>query len=199
MIKIIFIVIAFIIVSACDPGAKGDRHLSSQNPLIDGRYLNNNDGTVTDIVTNLTWQRCSVGQIWIDSTSFMDETCGNQPSTFNFMDSRSINWLNDYKERKGLNKWRVPTKDELRTLVYCSNTGQYDSNSNDDSCGLKDTFDVPTINMEVFLGEPAFLYWTSTSGDRPSSPKQVSFFNGVSTSDTFPGYVRLVLDNDLGH
>jgi len=76
---------------------------SSQN-LIDGRYLINNDGTVTDIHTKLTWQRCSVGQIWTG------ETCAG--------DFIGFTW--DQAMQLAKDGWRLPTVDELDTLVFCS-------------------------------------------------------------------------------
>lgn len=190
MIKIIFIVIVSFFISACEPNSKDGQYESSKKLVMDDRYLDNNDGTVTDIVTNLTWQRCSVGQVWIGSSSAMDETCGNEPVNINYLYNQdSISWLNGYKEKKGLNKWRVPTKDELRTLVYCSNTSQYDSNGNNDDCGAKDTFNAPTINTDAFPMTPRARYWNSTN-------HEVSFFSGAVKSGGGNSYVRLVRDND---
>lgn len=44
------------------------------NSLIDGRYRDNRDGTVTDIKTKLQWMRCSVGQSW------NGQSCAGRPS-----------------------------------------------------------------------------------------------------------------------
>lgn len=37
-------------------------------PVMTDSFVDNDDGTVTDVKTNLTWQRCSVGQHWTGET-----------------------------------------------------------------------------------------------------------------------------------
>ncbi|MDO8827835.1 hypothetical protein, partial [Methylophaga sp.] len=47
-------------------------------PLIDQRYSDNGDGTITDTKTNLIWQRCSLGQTWTG------ETCAGYAEGYNW-------------------------------------------------------------------------------------------------------------------
>jgi Protein of unknown function (DUF1566) len=56
---------------------------------------------VYDSQTKLTWARCSVGQEW------KDEHCAGTVTYFNYSDAQ--------KQASG--DWRVPTKDELLSLV----------------------------------------------------------------------------------
>jgi|WetSurMetagenome_2_1015567.scaffolds.fasta_scaffold00092_4 hypothetical protein len=67
-------------------------------------YTNNNDGTVTDNVTGLMWQRCSIGQDYLScsGTSYCADGASNCCASVNL---------------GGYTDWRVPAKKELITLV----------------------------------------------------------------------------------
>src|SRR3954464_5388351 len=80
------------------------------------RYVLNGD-EAQDKQTGLTWQRCSVGQ------TFKDGACTGEIKTFP--------WDKAAKEARG--GWRLPTRDELETLVT-------------KSCL------APALNSEVFPG-----------------------------------------------
>jgi hypothetical protein len=85
---------------------------------------------VYDKKTDLTWQRCSIGQRWEDDTGCVGVI-------------EQMTW--DQAVTKGSEKWRLPTKDELATLISptCKN---------------------PAINEESFpdmdLGK--LWYWSGT-------------------------------------
>ena len=87
--------------------------------------------TVYDKKTDLTWQRCSVGQRWVDGTG-----CVGEIKLFNYVDS----------QRQGDATWRVPTFDELATLIDNGRAGRRQ----------------PTIDWVAFPNTPALGYWTST-------------------------------------
>ena len=103
-------------------------------------------GEVYDKKTDLTWARCSVGQHWKEGIG-----CAGIVKT--------MTW--DEAQRQGGGVWRVPTKDELLTLVAtaCKN---------------------PSINEDVFpdmdLEKP--WYWTSTT-DGASVAWDVYFPDGT--------------------
>lgn len=78
---------------------------------IDGRYRDNGNGTITDSKTNLTWMRCSLGQQWTGST------CAGVAMEMNWNDALRTAMSFGYA---GHSDWRVPTVDELDTLVQCS-------------------------------------------------------------------------------
>ena len=132
--------------------------------LIDGRFLPIEDGSVVrDTVTNLEWQRCSLGQAWNAAAS----TCDNTATTYT--------WDNAITQTDG--DFVLPSKEQLRTLVYCSNTQAYDSNGNDSSCG--EGAEVPTINQQAFPGTPSSWFWSSSPyADYASSAWDVGFGNG---------------------
>ncbi|WP_051514672.1 DUF1566 domain-containing protein, partial [Nitrincola nitratireducens] len=83
--------------------------------LIGGRYLDNEDGTITDTKTNLTWMRCRLGQTWTGSA------CSGEASRYNWQTAQDIAKQTTYA---GKSDWRVPTLDQLHSLVYCS-SGQH--------------------------------------------------------------------------
>jgi hypothetical protein len=74
--------------------------ISPSSAWADSRYVIKG-GEVYDSQTNLTWARCSVGQKW------KDEHCVGTVVYFNFAEAQ--------KQANG--GWRVPTKDELLSLV----------------------------------------------------------------------------------
>ena len=64
--------------------------------------------TVLDEQTGLRWQRCSVGQV-----AQSDNTCKGMPQKFNFLQAQKQ--TNFTIRTDGF--WRVPTKNELASLV----------------------------------------------------------------------------------
>lgn len=146
------------------------------------RYKDNGDGTVTDTVTRLTWQRCSVGQTW--SAAF--EVCNGE--------ARRMSW-EEASRHAAPGGFRLPTKGELRTLVFCSNTGKYDSSGDDAACGTWATYHTPAINEVSFPNTDAGFFWSSSPDPRYQDLAWlVSFDNGQGWYDhkTSRGRVRLV-------
>jgi hypothetical protein len=60
------------------------------------------NGEVHDSNTNLTWQRCSVGQRWTGESGCVGVI-------------RQMNWRQAMKQADS--RWQLPTKDELASLV----------------------------------------------------------------------------------
>jgi hypothetical protein len=133
----------------------------SAHAAADARYVVNG-GEVFDKNTNLTWQRCSVGKNWQDGAG-----CVGSIRIFNF----------DEAQQQAGGKWRVPTQDELATLID------------------RDRKEFPAIDAEAFpdMDQNNPTYWSST----PSSDGRAwdaRFSTGSMTDDT-SGYrfaVRLV-------
>ena len=126
---------------------------------------------VFDKETKLTWQRCSVGQQWEDG-----DGCVGEVRFFSF---------DEAQEQAGV-VWRIPTKDELASLV--------DQFRADEKL-------TPTIDPVAFpnLDKRNYGYWSST----PSNASQgwyVGFNAGdLEFSHRYRGYlfaVRLVCDGN---
>jgi hypothetical protein len=82
--------------------------------LLNDRYTDQGDGTVVDATTGLMWKRCSEGQTW------NNKTCLGQATTMTWDQAMPNGWQKRWPAFAGHADWRMPTKDELLTLVYCS-------------------------------------------------------------------------------
>ena len=128
--------------------------------LIDGRYRDNGDGTITDAKTNLTWMRCSLGQQWTGST------CAGLAMEMDWNDALKTAMSFSYA---GHSDWRVPTVDELDTLVQCSAGRSPSARPNgkfvadtDGSCHGNE-FSNPKININAFPNTPIVgFFWSSS-------------------------------------
>ncbi|SMY36246.1 hypothetical protein PMAL9190_02280 [Photobacterium malacitanum] len=87
------------------------------------RYIMNNNGTVKDIKTGLTWMRCLVGMHW-DAT---ENSCTGEPMVNSWqsalMTVKNINSpLSSHYLRQfaGIKHWRLPNIKELQSLQETS-------------------------------------------------------------------------------
>lgn len=149
------------------------------------RYIDHQDGTVTDTQTGLMWMRPCLGQQWKKGM-----VAG---------EAKAFDWRDACKQRgddfAGYSDWRLPTFEELKTLVYCS-TGKRDAFRNDGRGGqcLGD-YQQPTIDLDAFPNTPAYWFWSPLLYVNSSFNEWgVDFDNGgVSLyGKNFNGHVRLV-------
>lgn len=179
---------------------------------INDRFYYHGDGTVTDEFTGLVWMRCSVGQRW------SGQTC---VGTANKYDWRSATELSSSRVGE-YGYWRLPTRDELRTLVYCS-SGRNKAFTNNLSHPMPtdpraalflprshymETLDgrclggyfQPTIDEQVFPATPTTSpFWTSTHHeDQTGMAWRVAFNDGRANWSfmAFDNHVRLVRKPD---
>ncbi|MBE0435319.1 MAG: DUF1566 domain-containing protein [Methylomicrobium sp.] len=120
--------------------------------LIADRYRDNGDGTVTDITTGLQWMRCSLGQTW------QNQTCVGEAKNYSFDDAIDAGRQTVFA---GHRDWRVPTIDELKTLIYCSSGLPKTWNYTGDGC--KGDHQIPTIRLTAFPDAPEWFVWSSSS------------------------------------
>ena len=141
---------------------------SQAQELIGHRYQIIGDGSIVrDVVENLEWQRCSVGQSWNGTTCVGDATRYTH---------------GDATELQAPEGFALPTIEQLRSIVYCSNTGQYDSNGTNDRCDTTVTYDQPTLNSEIFPNTSSFTYWSSLINESDTTQAMgVNFFFGDVT------------------
>ena len=134
----------------------------------DSRYVARG-GEVYDKKTDLTWARCSIGQKWAE-----EKGCVGVVRKFAF----------DQAQVLGDGKWRVPSKDELGSLVDEKRKAANQS---------------PTIDEAVFpdMDKGALWYWTSTQSGAESA-WYIAFggnkiLTGFGSTSSSPRYaVRLV-------
>ncbi|MFA7240743.1 MAG: DUF1566 domain-containing protein [Sulfuricellaceae bacterium] len=104
-------------------------------------FTDNGDGTVTHNKTNLTWKRCAEGQTW-------NNACTGTPQTYTWVNATALT-----QNYAGQSDWRLPTNNELLTIVEWSTT-------------------APAINQTIFPANfPASeisYYWSASAYSAPS-------------------------------
>ncbi len=111
-------------------------------------FIDNKNGTVTFKTSGLTWQQCAVGQNWTGTT------CNGNAKKMNWGEAMKLT-----SNFAGYNDWHLPTKDELMTLVECSD----DQYNQDGSCKNYNLTNKPTINKIAFPNTNSSVFWASSS------------------------------------
>ncbi len=123
--------------------------------LMAGRYRDNGNGTVTDMQTGLQWMRCSLGQEWKNGT------CRSEAQKYTWqkaLDAAST--LNRQGGYAGYRDWRVPTRGQLFTLVYCSSGQPKTWNNTGNPC--EGDYGPPTIYQPAFPNTQPIWYWSAS-------------------------------------
>lgn len=107
------------------------------------QFQDNNNGTVTDLKTKLTWKKCTEGQNWEASNNSCTVKDG---ATMQYNWSEALELANKTNSSGGFASavnWRLPNIKELSSII-------------EDACY------GPSINLSVFPNTPAGIYWSST-------------------------------------
>jgi hypothetical protein len=133
----------------------------------DSRYVDRGDGLVQDLATGLTWRKCPEG--------LSGDRCQNGYAT-TFTWQGALEYARTYIDSTE-NRWRVPNKKELYSLMEWSCT-------------------YPSINTEVFPGTPPAAFWSATPiVDGANHAEAVNFRPGIGANAIKSArlYLRLVL------
>ncbi|MDH5218089.1 MAG: DUF1566 domain-containing protein [Gammaproteobacteria bacterium] len=107
---------------------------------VTNQFVDNLDGSVTDSVTGLIWQRCNLGANWNQEA----QACVGYPQYADWKSTlQSVVLYNEEQFAQGLaSDWRLPNIKELASIlnIHCV---------------------YPSINIEAFPGETS-AYWSST-------------------------------------
>ncbi|MCI5114607.1 MAG: DUF1566 domain-containing protein [Candidatus Electrothrix sp. AW1] len=133
-----------------------------------GQYIDHGNGTVTDTKTGLMWKRCSEG--------LSGDNCEEgkiEEYTWYGARERFKN-----VEYAGYTDWRLPTADELKTLMYCSKG----VNKKNGRCNTGS--EKPTINQKAFPNTEVSDIWSGSPYSFNSDDAWLVYFNvGSSYSD----------------
>ncbi|MCI5227799.1 MAG: DUF1566 domain-containing protein, partial [Candidatus Electrothrix sp. AX2] len=152
-------------------GGQGDKTI--------GQYIAHGNGTVTDTKTGLMWKRCSEG--------LSGDNCEEgKAEEYDYDDA-----MQRFKNVKyaGYTDWRLPTIDELQTLVYCSK-GVRDKESG----WCNEGSEKPTINQQAFPNTVDSWYRSGSPSAYDSDYAwYVAFYNGSSYNDYLFRYLNLAV------
>ncbi len=156
--------------------------------LLGGRYRDNNDGTVTDVKTDLQWMRCSLGQEWKNGT------CVGDVAKYTWDDThKAVESLNRSGGYAGYRNWRLPTIDELKSLVYCSSGKPTTWNDTGKRC--EGNYARPTVDSGAFPNTPSSWFWSGSPDTNYSNVAWYVNFNDGYADGSYRGsnfHVRLV-------
>jgi hypothetical protein len=161
MLQLMMRVLSWIVILGFGAGVQAVQSA----PVDNARYVIKGEMVFYDKWTDLTWQRCSVGQRWVNGSG-----CVGMVKTFTFSDA----------QRQGQGMWRVPTKEELQTLI------DYRRRANTEKPAIDETV-FPDMDMA------RLVYWSSTAAGA-SDGWGVYFDNGYpgNYDRSAPYSVRLV-------
>lgn len=134
-------------------------------------FTDNGNGTISDTVTGLMWDKCSIG--------LSGNTCATGSATLHtWQQALAAAVTANGATYKTYSDWRLPNKNELESLVDI-------------------TLFAPSINTTSFPATQSGSYWTSTNYySSPSYAWLIDFNNGYASSFSKSGsgtyYVRLV-------
>jgi hypothetical protein len=141
------------------------------------RFLGKDQDIVEDTRTKLQWQRCSLGQAWNGAT------CAGEATKYTW----------DEAQRIAAAGWRLPTKHELASLVYCSSGQPTYWKTASQTC--KGDYEAPTLWIAAFPNTPKSWFWSSSADAYyPNDAGSVGFSYGYVSYGYkgYGGYVRLV-------
>lgn len=157
--------------AAASPSLAGAAPSRTAGPT--SRFIDHQNGTVSDTTHGLMWKKCSEGQSWRQTGN----RCEGKAAGISWDDAlNQVEILNAGKGFAGFRDWRLPTVKELATLV------EYDRPS--------------PIDLSLFPATPSLWYWSSTPFQRQATRAWfVAFGSGdisIERIDNQSLHVRLV-------
>lgn len=152
-------------------------------------FIDQHNGTVVDTVTQLQWMQCSFGQEWDGSR------CHGSANMMQWQDANQIK-----HHFAGYDNWRLPTRDELTSLIDCTK-GRQEGDALHRSFGCNAMSQMPAINQDLFIDMDTkrCSYWSSSTEASSDHYAWIVCFNYgsdllVNQKNLYS--VRLVRDTD---
>lgn len=140
------------------------------------RFIFNDNGTVTDKDTKITWMRCAMGQKWDGNT------CTGKAQAYSWQEARdAVAELNSNTFGEPT-KWRLPFVPELASITE------------------RKCFE-PRVNLTVFPATPSKAFWTGMEKKGDTEKAYAIDFGGGSvmpSKKNNAAYIRLMLDGPDG-
>ncbi len=159
-----------------EPAATPPQRLEKNHPRIgyEKRYLDLGDGTVIDTITSLQWMRCALGQTW------KDNICVGVMSRYTWNEIlQATNDMNSKGGFDGHRDWRIPTIEELKTLILCTSGQPKTWNGSEEPCQGK--YQSPTICQVAFPNTSFNWFWSvSSHADSSNSAWGINFSHGYA-------------------
>lgn len=140
------------------------------------RFIFNDNGTVTDSETEITWMRCALGQKW------NGKTCEGKAHDYSWQEARdAVAELNSDTFGEPTS-WRLPLVPELASIVE------------------RKCFE-PRVNLSVFPSTPSKAFWT---GMEKKGNSELAYAIDFGRGGVMPGkksyaaYIRLMHDGPNG-
>lgn len=148
-----------------------DQHRDSARDS--SRFDINDNGTVTDIESGLTWQRCMLGQVWKNGD------CSGDARRLTWSEANAL-VQSGAGTPKDNSTWRIPKLNEIAGIV-------------DIRCR------APRIDLRIFPGTAAQPFWTANNPPGVEDQAYTLSFGAAGVSSTLKSekhYVRLVRGRD---
>ncbi len=165
------IVAAGLMTMAASVSAQVCQTQSIQKTTNPDRFVDHEDGSITDVQTGLMWSVCSLGQ------TYSDGQCSGSAKTFNWTQAlQQAQIVNNAGGVAGKADWRLPNIKELGSIVeyQCHN---------------------PAINLVAFPDTPSATYWSATPDSRTEQQaRSIYFADGSDLTPVVSDYrhVRIV-------
>ncbi|ASP37506.1 hypothetical protein CHH28_01930 [Bacterioplanes sanyensis] len=177
--------VSTLLLAACGgSGSSSDEGIpplpAANGEPIDVRYqpLGEDASIILDVQTQLAWQRCPKGMSWSNATS----QCDGQAELLSWENANGFSQTHVLETG-----FRLPTAEELATLIYCSDrhvsAELIGSDTLTQSCGA--SAQSPAIKTVVFPAVEQRTYWSSSATPGSETKRGINFALGaVSNSNS---------------